>query len=58
MCIQISGVIQTQVEEIYAEMTAEKVLWKRRDALRRNFQERRGNVNVGSNYRGYRRQQV
>lgn len=22
MCIQISGVIQTQVEEIYAEMTA------------------------------------
>ena len=58
MCIQISGVIQTQVEEIYAEMTAEKVLWKRRDAASQKFSGRRGNVNVGSNYRGYRRQQV
>lgn len=37
MCIQISGVIQTQVEEIYAEMTAEKVLWKRRDAASQKF---------------------
>lgn len=53
MCIQISGVIQTQVEEIYAEMTAEKVLWKRRDAASQKFSGRRGNVNVGSNYRGY-----